>query len=464
MRKITPEAAMTKKLPPVADGGLRIDTAIDELGPRKLDSGLPHTLFDDGRRIELYLDREHAEELQTSMLVKFEAAGPRRKLYFDSSRAKCAIVTCGGLCPGINDVIRALVMEAHHQYRVPAILGIRYGLEGFIPRYRHEVLELTPDMVSDMHLYGGTMLGSSRGPQSAEEIVDSLERMNISCLFIIGGDGAMKAASSVAKEVKSRNLRIAVIGIPKTIDNDINFISQSFGFETAVDKATEAIGCAHTEAQGAHNGIGLVKLMGRESGFIAAQATLSIKEVNFVLVPEAPFRLDGPHGLLAALEKRLIARKHAVIVAAEGAGQHLLQQTAATDASGNVMLSDVLSLLKDAIQKHLMSKNIPYSLKIIDPSYIIRSVPANANDRVYCGFLGQHAVHAAMAGKTNMVVAKIMDRFVHVPLDMIVRKRRKLNIRSDFWRAVLASTGQEHLEGMMPPAEEDPAAWKPCAD
>ena len=447
---------MAKRLLPETKNEFDIDTTIEKLGPRKVDSLLPFKVFADNRRIKLVLDREHAEELATPVPVEFQAAGPRKKLYFDPSRAKCAIVTCGGLCPGINDVIRALVMEAHHQYKVPAILGISYGLEGFIPKYRHKVWELTPDMVSDMHLYGGTMLGSSRGPQSAEAIVDSLERMNISCLFIIGGDGTMKAASAIVKEIRSRNLRLSVIGIPKTIDNDINFVPQSFGFETAVGKATEAIQCAHTEAEGAHNGIGLVKLMGRESGFIAAQATLSLKEVNFVLIPETPFSLDGPGGLLPAMEERLISRKHAVIVAAEGAGQHLMRQASSnTDASGNVMLSDVLVLLKDAIQAHFKKKGMPISLKTIDPSYIIRSVPANANDRVYCGFLGQHAVHAAMAGKTNMVVAKIMDRYVHVPLDLIIRKRRKLNIYSDFWRAVLESTGQGDLAGMMP--EEDGA-------
>ena len=446
---------MAKERLPETKNAFDIDTTIEKLGPRKVDSLLPFKFFADNRRIKLVLDREHAEELTTPVSVEFQAAGPRKKLYFDPSRAKCAIVTCGGLCPGINDVIRALVMEAHHQYKVPAILGISYGLEGFIPEYRHKVWELTPDMVSDTHLYGGTMLGSSRGPQSAEAIVDSLERMNISCLFIIGGDGTMKAASAIVKEIRSRSLRIAVIGIPKTIDNDINFVPQSFGFETAVGQATEAIQCAHTEAQGAYNGIGLVKLMGRESGFIAAQATLSLKEVNFVLIPEAPFVLDGTGGLLPALEQRLTSRQHAVIVAAEGAGQHFMRQAGNTDASGNVMLGDVLVLLKDAIQTHFKQKGMPISLKTIDPSYIIRSVPANANDRVYCGFLGQHAVHAAMAGKTNMVVAKIMDRYVHVPLDLIIRKRRKLNIYSDFWRAVLESTGQGDLAGMMP--EEDSA-------
>lgn len=427
-----------------------INTIIQRLGPTKLTSHLPYRTWADDKIIKLFVDSELSEELSEPVLLELEAAGPRKRLYFDSSRAKCAIVTCGGLCPGINDVIRALVMEAHHAYNVPAILGFRYGLEGFIPKYGHQVEELTPAKVSNIHMFGGTMLGSSRGPQSPEEIVDTLERMNISVLFIIGGDGTMKAASAIQNEIHSRNLKISIIGIPKTIDNDINFVSQSFGFETAVYKATEAIQCAHTEAEGMPNGIGLVKLMGRESGFIAALATLALKEVNFVLIPEASFTLHGEGGLLPALEDRLRTRRHAVIVVAEGAGQHLLQKSAATDASGNPVLGDITTLLRDEIKTYLEERNVSFAVKCIDPSYIIRSVPANANDRVYCGFLGQHAVHAAMAGCTGMVVAKLQDRFVHLPLEIVTRRRRKLNIQSDLWRAVLESTGQGKLAGMLP--------------
>lgn len=426
-----------------------VDTTIRTLGPAKLESSLPYTTWMDDKLVTLFADSELSADVLEPVMANFEAAGPRKKLYFDPSRAKCAIVTCGGLCPGINDVIRALVMEAYHAYNVPAILGIRYGLEGFIPRLHHPVVELKPDMVSNIHMFGGTMLGSSRGPQPPEDIVDTLERMNVSALFIIGGDGTMKAAAAISREVAARNLKISVIGVPKTIDNDINFIPQSFGFETAVDKATEAIQCAHTEAQGTPNGIGIVKLMGRESGFIAAQATLSLKEVNFVLIPEAAFTLLGEGGLLPALEQRLLSRGHAVIVVAEGAGQHLMQANTATDASGNPVLGDISALLKSEIKKYLQERHISYSIKMIDPSYIIRSVPANANDRVYCGFLGQHAVHAAMAGRTDMVVAKIQDRFVHLPFEIVTRMRRRLNIHSDFWRAVLESTGQSGLRGMM---------------
>lgn len=428
-------------------GNYTLNTDIRRLGKESIPSPMSAPSFVDREHIPLFLDNEHLEELNgfDPAPLSFELAGPRPKLYFDPSKTKCAIVTCGGLCPGINDVIRAIVMEAHHKYHIPGVLGIKYGLEGFIPKYAHDIVELTPESVTDIHQFGGTMLGSSRGPQDPEEIVDALERLNISALFMIGGDGTMKATHSIVQEIDKRHLRISVIGIPKTIDNDINFISQSFGFETAVFKATEAIQCAHTEALGYKNGIGLVKLMGRESGFIAAHATLAMKEVNFVLIPEIPFALHGEGGLLSELEKRLQTRKHAVIVTAEGAGQHLLASSGGTDPSGNPTLADVAEVLKKEIKEYLSAKGIPFSMKYIDPSYIIRSVPANANDKVYCGFLGQNAVHAAMAGRTSMVVAKLMDRYVHLPLEVVTHKRRKLNVHSAYWQAVLESTGQPEL-------------------
>ncbi len=426
------------------------DTRIKTLGPCKLESPLPYRTWEDDKVCQIFVDKDFDQAIDPQ-IINFEPAGPRKRLYFDPTRAKCAIVTCGGLCPGINDVIRAIVMEAHHAYHVPGVIGIPYGLEGFIPKYHHDLIELTPQRVSSIHLFGGTMLGSSRGPQSPEDIVDTLERCNVNVLFIIGGDGTMKAALKISEEVQKRRLKMSIIGIPKTIDNDINFIPQSFGFETAVYKATEAIASAHTEASGAANGIGLVKLMGRESGFIAALAALALKEVNFVLIPEAPFELEGEHGLLPALEERLKARGHAVIVVAEGAGQHLMQNDARTDASGNRVLGDIGDMLRSKIKSYLTERNVRHTIKYIDPSYIIRSVPALAGDKVYCGFLGQYAVHAAMAGRTDMVVAKLQDRYVHLPLQLVTRSRRKLNIYSDLWRAVLESTGQGCLAGMLPP-------------
>jgi 6-phosphofructokinase 1 len=428
-------------------GDWTLHTVITTLGKAAIPSPLPESSHISENEVPLFLDGEYLEELsgQPPQPVSFEAAGPRSRLYFDTSKTKCAVVTCGGLCPGINDVIRSIVMEAFHKYGIRTIFGIRYGLEGFIPQYAHAVEELTPDRVADIHQFGGTILGSSRGPQDPEQIVDALERLNVNALFLIGGDGTMRATSTIYREIARRGLRISVIGIPKTIDNDISFISQSFGFETAVFKATEAIQCAHTEAMGYKNCVGIVKVMGRESGFIAAHASLALKEVNFVLIPEFPFALHGTGALLPLLARRLQARRHAVIVVAEGAGQHLIQARAEKDPSGNPVLGDIADLLRREISAYLGDQNMPFTIKYIDPSYIIRAVPANANDRVYCGFLGQNAVHAAMAGRTNMVVAKLMDRYVHLPMEAVTRTRRKLNIRSGYWQAVLDSIGQPEL-------------------
>jgi len=435
-----------------------MDTTIQTLGVAKIPSPLHYCRFiGQEETLELQLTEEEADlGLKADQTLSFEKAGPRGKMYFDSSKVKCAIVTCGGLCPGINDVIRAVVMDAYHHYHVASVIGIRYGLQGFIPKYGHDIIELTPKNVSNFHVFGGTELGSSRGPQAPDEIVDALERMNVSVLFMIGGDGTMKAAANIVKEIRARNSRISIIGIPKTIDNDINFVGKSFGFDTAVEKATEAIACAHVEAVGAYNGIGIVKLMGRESGFIAAQATLALKEVNFVLIPESPFSLDGPGGLLEQLENRLRSRHHAVIVVAEGAGQHLCEASGRTDASGNPVLCDICSILIARIKEHFKGRGMDTTIKFIDPSYIIRSVPANANDRVYCGFLGQNAVHAAMAGKTGIVVSRLQSRYGHVTLGRVTMSRKKLNIEADHWRAVLESTGQESMNVHTPPESPCP--------
>ncbi|HAS90281.1 MAG TPA: ATP-dependent 6-phosphofructokinase [Desulfovibrio sp.] len=434
-----------------ANKAQQIDTEIPVLGKAKIPSPLKRCVFieDKERTLVNLAEEEMDSSADNDVYQEFEKAGPRAFTYFDPSKTKCAVVTCGGLCPGLNDVIRSIVLEAHYLYKVPSVLGIKFGLQGFIPKFGHDVVELTADKVANIHQFGGTILGSSRGPQDPEEVVDALERMNISVLFMIGGDGTMRAAQKIVEEIEKRRIRISIIGVPKTIDNDISFVTKSFGFDTAVDKATEAIQSAHVESVGVVNGIGLVKLMGRESGFIAAQATLALKDVNFVLVPEHPFEFDGEYGLLRSLEKRLDERQHAVIVCAEGAGQEQCEYTGEKDASGNPVLCDVCTLIIRRIKDYFKDAGKDITLKFIDPSYIIRSVPANANDCVYCGFLGQHAVHAAMAGKTGMVVSRLQARYVHLPLNLVTIKRKKLNIKSDYWRAVLESTGQGHLRNDM---------------
>jgi len=429
-----------------------IDTQVESLGKCKIPNPmkLPEACFiTDETRITLRVNYGYLKEQieKKKEVPSLEVAGPRPLIYFDPSKVKAGIVTCGGLCPGINDVIRSVVMTLYYSYGVDKILGFRYGLQGFIPKYKHKVVELNPEVVKDIHTMGGTFLGTSRGHQPTEEIVDTLERMNIQILFMIGGDGTFRAAYKIKEEIDRRRLKIAVIGIPKTIDNDIWLVAKTFGFDTAVELACNAIRCAHTEAIAVPNGVGLVKLMGRHSGFIAAAATLATKEVNFCIIPEMDFDIDGPKGLLAELERRLEARKHAVIVVAEGAGQKYVQKDPPEyDPSGNIKLGDIGRYLKDRIQEYFAEKQIPIVIRYIDPSYIIRSVPANVEDRIYCGFLGQYAVHAAMAGKTGIMISHINDQFVHVPLKEAVKRRKQVNLHSRFWLSVLESTGQGPLK------------------
>lgn len=432
-----------------------IDTEIPALGDCKIESplgrqeGAPFMRFvsDDERvviDVRIHNLKERAAEGKS--LPSFELAGPREKIYFDPSKLKCALVTCGGLCPGLNDIIRAIVFQLHHRYGVKNIFGIQYGLQGFVPEYEHDIIELTPKTVRNIHEMGGSILGSSRGPQSIEVIVDSLERMNIGILFMIGGDGTLMAATTIADEILKRNLKISVVSIPKTIDNDIHLVSRSFGFDTAVDLATQPLRGAHHEAEGYPNGIGLIKLMGRHSGFIAATATLAQQDVNFVLIPEVDFDIDGPNGLLASIEKRLKERKHAVVVVAEGAGQKFFKdQGEEVDDSGNVKLKDIGIYLKNAIAKHFAEKGINISIKYIDPSYMIRSLPANPNDRVFCSFLGRDAVHAGMAGKTKLLIGRWNNHFVHLPMTACAGKRKHINPSEKLWLSVLDSTGQGSL-------------------
>jgi len=438
-----------------------IDTHIPSLGEPKVESPIRHytmgnrhgqviqkSFVRDADQILVYDSREYLASLQPGEEpLFFEQAGPRAGVYFGPSKVHCAIATCGGLCPGTNDVIRAIVLELHYFYKVRHIYGVRYGFQGFIPKYGHNLVNLTPEVVANIHSFGGTILSSSRGPQDIGEIVDALDRLHIQILFLIGGDGTLRAANLLREEIIRRELRIGVIVIPKTIDNDIALVSRSFGFDTAVEMATESIRAAHTEALGAPNGIGLVKLMGRRAGFIAANACLALREVNFVLIPEADFDVEGPHGLLSNLENRLRERSHAVILVAEGAGQkYFREEDLPRDPSGNVKPGDIGPMLVDKIKEYFSARNIEINLKYIDPSYLIRSLPANYNDRIYCGFLGQNAVHAGMAGKTGLIISRWHSHYVHIPIKAAVDRHKEVDLDSPLWRSVLESTGQPPLK------------------
>jgi 6-phosphofructokinase 1 len=418
------------------------DFTIEQLGDCGFPSPMQCSRFIGDQERLLYHSRY--EEIRPSIEAgveppALELAGPRERIFFDPAHTACGIVTCGGLCPGINNVIRAIVLSLHHHYGIRRIYGFRYGYEGLIKRHGHEPVLLTPETVNDIGDQGGTILSSSRGPQDPAEMVDYLVEMGINILFAIGGDGTLKGAAAVAGEAQRRNRPLSVIGIPKTIDNDISFMHMTFGFETAVAEAQRAIDAAHAEATGARNGIGLVKLMGRDSGFIAAYATLVNGQANFCLIPESTFTMEG---LVRSLTERLEQRGHAVIVVAEGAGQDLLSATEERDPSGNAKLGDVGMWLRDAIRLSFAQAGKEVTIKYIDPSYIIRSQPANPHDAAFCLLLGHNAVHAGMSGRTNTVIGVWNDTFVHVPICLATRKRKKIDPQGWLWSSVLASTGQ----------------------
>ena len=443
---------MTNVLEKIIASPEKYSFEIERLGDCKIDSPVrKHEFVKDDERIFITENRSFYKRLKELLGREptFERAGPKPKIFHDPSWTRVGIVTAGGLCPGLNNVIKGLVEILTYDYGVKTIFGIRYGYAGLNPACGYKPIMLDPDVVDTIHEIGGTILGSSRGQQPADVMVDTLVRMNINILFCIGGDGSLRCAADIAEEAKKRGLKISVVGIPKTIDNDLMFVGRSFGFETSVAEAANVIRGAHVEAKGTPGGIGLVKLMGRDSGFIAAYASMSNPVVNFCLVPESPFTLDGPNGLFSALENRFAAGKdHAVIVVADGAGQELFKDIPdVRDASGNILKKDIGEFLKRAIECHMKSRGIKTSVKYFDPSYTIRSCPAKGTDAIRCYMLARNAVHAAMAGRTNCVVGNLGETFALVPIRLATIERQKIRTDREMWRSVMDATGQEFYFG-----------------
>jgi 6-phosphofructokinase 1 len=375
--------------------------------------------------------------------VLFELAGPRERLFFDPTRSRAGIVTCGGLCPGLNNVVRSVFLELRYGYGVPDVLGFRMGYQGLDPGRGSEPYTLTHGMVDDIHQQGGTILGTSRGPVDIDAAVDNLIRLKVDMLFCVGGDGTQRGAFALYEAACRKGHPLAVVGIPKTIDNDVRYVTRTFGYLTALEESRRVLDAAHAEARSVQNGVALVKLMGRHAGFIAAGATVASQDVNFTLIPEVAFALDGPRGFLAALKQRIRDRGHAVVVVAEGAGQDLFNDAArTTDASGNVKLQDIGPRLRRAIEGSFAADGIPMVLRYFDPSYQIRSQPANCEDAILCDQFARQAVHAAMAGKTGLVIGLLHGSFIHVPTDLIVGGAKHVEPDGPLWQAVLAATGQ----------------------
>ncbi len=428
---------------------VRVQRVCESLYPsplvaRQLDPLHPNLFVRDSQYVPLHITVDVEQERPGNLL--FERAGPRERICFDPAETRAAIVTCGGVGPGLNNVIRSVVLCLHSHYGVTDVLGVRYGYFGLNADSGLAPLALDVERVSDIHEAGGTILGTSRGPQKPEVMLDWLRSNRVNMLFAVGGDGTQRGALALARVAQESGYRLAVVGIPKTIDNDLQYVSRSFGFSTAIDAARGVIDVAHNEARAVINGVGLVKLMGRDSGFIAAGAALASGEVNYCLIPEQPFELDGERGLLAMLRQRLRRKAHAVVVVAEGAGQNLMPQAGGDlDASGNVRHADIGVFLRDRIGAAFRQHDIPVNVRYIDPSYSIRGLAANTEDAILCDMLARDAVHAAFAGRTGVMIGTVHNRSVHVPIELATQSRKKVDLAGDMWKSVLAVTGQPSL-------------------
>lgn len=419
---------------------------ITKLGECRIKSPLYDTGFHFHRDDEsVMLERDYnvlkAGVEKDGFVPVFERAGARKMIFHDPRWSKAAILTAGGLCPGLNSVIKGITLTLKQIYGVPMVYGIPYGYEGLNPDFGHTPRVLTEEIVDNIHEDGGTIIGSSRGQQDPVKMLETLVRMDVNMLFCIGGDGTLRCAHEIAVEAQRQKLNISVIGIPKTIDNDICFMDRTFGFETAVYATNSVITAAHNEANGAMNGVGLIHVMGRDSGFIAAYASLANTQVNFCLVPEVKFNLEsGPRALLPVLFDRLKRRRHAVIVVAEGAGQDLISGERERDKSGNILHKNIGLFLKGEIQKYANKTGMEVNVKYFDPSYQIRAIPAIGTDAVFCFLLAQNAVHAAFAGRTDTVIGHWSDAFTHVPIPLAVSERKKINPNGSLWHGVRLRT------------------------
>lgn len=420
--------------------GVAMPGGVTSLGGGRVPSARGRFVSDD-ERIPENIRRQPGAPADEGHL--FELAGPRDTLYFDPQHARAGIVTCGGLCPGLNNVVRSLFRELHDGYGVREVFGFRMGYQGLDPARAIDPFVLNHTMVDEIHKHGGTLLGTSRGAVNIDAAVENLIQRKVDMLFCIGGDGTQRGAYALYEACRKRGHPLSVVGVPKTIDNDVRHVTRTFGYLTALEESCRVIEAAHTEARSVHNGVALVKLMGRHAGFIAAGATIANQDVNFTLIPEVPFALDGPGGFLAALKRRILERNHAVVVVAEGAGQDLFPDAPQRrDASGNIKLNDIGLFLAKAIETYFAEQRIPMTLRYFDPGYQIRSRPANCEDAVLCDQFARKAVHAAMAGKTGLVIGFLHNVFIHVPTDLIVSYVKRLDLEGPIWQAALAATRQ----------------------
>uniref|UniRef100_A0A7S1RYX3 Phosphofructokinase domain-containing protein n=1 Tax=Alexandrium catenella TaxID=2925 RepID=A0A7S1RYX3_ALECA len=356
-----------------------------------------------------------------------------KEIWWDPSEVRAAVVTCGGLCPGLNSIIREVTNTLWHQYDVRHIYGIQAGYNGLSNPEKHKPIQLSPDKVRDIHMKGGSILKAGRGGFNPEQICDRLERLGINMVFTVGGDGTQHASHLLYEEAKRRNLDISIVGLPKSIDNDILFFDKTFGFDSAVSTAADIMRNGWVEATSCDKGVGIVKLMGRDAGFVAMHAALASTIVDLVMIPEVNVKLED---VIEHIDSTLARKNFMLIAIAEGAGQEFVA-TGEKDATGHTKYGDIGTFLRDEINAHL--KKSGGRSFYIDPSYIIRSCPIRPNDHIYCSRLARDAVHCAMRGYTGVCVGPIHNIIVIMPSELIASGKRRVKLTSSAWQSCVQS-------------------------
>jgi 6-phosphofructokinase 1 len=447
--------------------------------------------------------------------LTFAEAGPRNMLRFPGHHKKLlkvGVLVSGGIAPGINAVISGIV-QRHVLYHTPQItdlrvpgktprsytlqvFGFRNGFAGLLAGDDVTVLydSDSPDEKLRAHLRrianrGGSEIGTSRyddllstaDPDKREkdldQVAENLANRHFDILYVIGGDGSMRAAHATWKRSRDNGKSLSVIGVPKTMDNDILWVWQSFGFLSAVEKAREALQQLHTEAT-SNPRLCVVQLFGSDSGFVVSHAALASGVCDAALIPEVPFTMkkladyiterlskrfrpgaggQSPYGMIVMAETAvpqdaedylsdpevdLDENEKAAIQAFVSKGCRVHGQTPDELRTGG------LKVVSRVLQKRIREMKVDdaywadFRVFTNEPRHLLRAIPPSASDVAFGQRLGVLAVDNAMAGYTDFMISQWMTEYVLVPLDLVVLGRKRVPPNGIFWKSVVASTGQ----------------------
>jgi phosphofructokinase-like protein len=354
---------------------------------------------------------------------------------------RIGILTGGGDCPGLNSVIRAVTKCAIVDFGLE-VYGIYDSFDGLIGEPRAKRLRMSD--VKGLLFRGGTILGSTnKGDPFAyrkvisgkvieedhsDEVVENVERLGLDALVVIGGDGTMAVAGRFVERK-----RLPMVGVPKTIDNDIAGTDRTFGFDTAVAIATEAIDRLQTTASSHHRTL-VVETMGRNAGWIALESGLA-GGADVILIPEIPFTVDA---VAAAInEREQYGSRSTIVCAAEGAkssgGKQFIEKTI-VDSAEPIRLGGIARWLCDQLESRVRAE-----CRAIVLGHTQRGGTPTANDRVLCTRFGVEAVRAIMRGESGSMVAIRNDAVGTVPISEVAGKQRTIDPESDIIRAARAT-------------------------